>query len=101
MSVMDDEEYGMVLGTFTPSSPDALSRHAKVPKDCEVTQVHAGSRGVTYRLGMNGPHGAPITVKQTRFDTFVCNTCGLADKCAHSKYVRKVVDAGNVGRTAA
>lgn len=65
-------------------------------EEWEVKDVRSNSTGTYYALNVltKGVHPGIVTVKHsTRFDTFVCLTHLGADRCAHSRFVRKYVTA--------
>lgn len=61
----------------------------------EIIETGSNSTGRYYQLNLRtkGEMVAPILVKHsTRFDTMVCLSCVSADRCAHSRMVRRYVD---------
>jgi hypothetical protein len=59
--------------------------------ETEVLDAGSNSTGRYFQLNLRTKGGAvaPILVKLTRFDTMVCLTCVSADRCAHSRLVRR------------
>jgi hypothetical protein len=60
----------------------------------EIQEVGSNTTGRYYQLNLRakGQMVAPILVKHTRFDTMVCLSCVSADKCVHSRMVRRYVE---------